>query len=196
LSFGSFSSSSAALNFESSAHSAPGRGTGKSHSRSTYAVRPVRRPRVIHSTYRFNPRGDDGLLTSARSRPDGDGDAVGPAWIGGGAGASSNTREKQVNARKPPLRAWRVAQPEKALAETTSPSTRATAIANTVGMTNSTAISFRVIAKLTLTHPGRQKTPLVESRKQNRGSGVEVSRLASIARRGGELQRVVVQNLV
>ena len=38
-------------------------------------------------------------------------------------------------------------QPEKRLVESTSPSTRPTATANAVGMTNSTAISFRVIAE-------------------------------------------------
>ena len=78
-------------------------------------------------------------------------------------------------AQKPPVRLgpknveriMAITQPDKAPAETTSPSTRPTAIANIVGMTNSTANSFRVIAQLALTYPyGASNPPLRESRKR------------------------------
>jgi hypothetical protein len=47
---GSRESSSAALKFASSCHSAPGSGFGTFHSLVAYTTRPVRRPRLIHST--------------------------------------------------------------------------------------------------------------------------------------------------
>ena len=47
---GSRRSSSAALNFASSCHSAPGSGFGTFHSLVAYTTGPVRRPRLIHST--------------------------------------------------------------------------------------------------------------------------------------------------
>jgi hypothetical protein len=74
---------------------APGRSSGKVQSQTTTSIRLVRRMRVLVF---FTS------LPSARARPAGDGDAVGLAWIGGGAGVSPHTREQQVNARKPPIR--------------------------------------------------------------------------------------------
>jgi hypothetical protein len=47
-------SSSAKLKALSSCHSAPGSGSGRSHSFIAYASRSVRRPRLIHSMYLFS----------------------------------------------------------------------------------------------------------------------------------------------
>ena len=55
-------------------------------------------------------------------------------------------------------------QPDRVPAEIISPSTRPTATANIVGMTNSTAISFRVIAQSRFDIPLRSSNHLCGSR--------------------------------
>ena len=71
LKSGSRRSSSAALNFVSSCHSAPGKGFGIFHSLMTYTTRSVRWPRDLHSTYRLSRAICTTFPLSAQARPGG-----------------------------------------------------------------------------------------------------------------------------